>query len=278
MKLIDNWQQVAKESWSIHATATAFFLLGFSELLYHIFDRVIVHPIILGWSIIGILAWGCVGRLIKQHMDKSVARWRRYRFSLFVFALVAVVTLANSALAMGDPIQRKAPTIGAPERPGSAEIEGVPYPDDVFYAVAVPFVAKWEGKRNAAYQDIVGVWTICYGHTAGVSPEDRMTDEECLALLREDIRSYRVNLHQFFTDETQRYRLTPERDTAFTSLAINVGWSGAGKSTAVRRLNAGDIRGACKALTWWNKAGGRVVVGLVNRRSNECELCLAGVA
>lgn len=278
MKLIDNWQQVAKESWSIHAAATALLLFLTSEALFLFTERQVIHPIVLGYTLLGLLVWGCLGRLVKQPLDKRVARWRRYRFSLFVFAAVAVVTFANSALAMGDPIQKEVPTTGAPERPGSAEIEGLPYPDDVFYAVAVPFVAKWEGKRNAAYQDIVGVWTICYGHTAGVSPGDRMTDEECLALLREDIRSYRVNLHQFFTDETQRYRLTPERDTAFTSLAINVGWSGAGKSTAVRRLNAGDIRGACKALTWWNKAGGRVVVGLVNRRSNECELCLAGVA
>lgn len=271
MKLIDNWQQVAKESWSIHATATAFFLLGFSELLYHIFDRVIVHPIILGWSIIGILAWGCVGRLIKQHMDKSVARWRRYRFSIAAIIGVLVINAANSAFAMGDfPEPRKTEV--------SAEISGVPYSDEAFYDVAVDLIAKWEGKRNAAYQDVIGVWTICYGHTHGVRPGDYMTDEECRALLRKDIRSYRLGLHRYFTDETQARRLTPDRDAAFTSLAINIGYAGAGKSTATRRLNAGNVPGACVAATWYNKAGGRVWVGLERRRADEYRHCMKGLA
>ncbi len=44
-----------------------------------------------------------------------------------------------------------------------------------------------------------------------------------------------------------------------------------------RRLNAGDIRGACDALLAWNKAGGRVVQGLTNRRQDERRLCLEGL-
>nr|WP_231119180.1 glycoside hydrolase family protein [Rhodovulum sp. MB263] len=45
--------------------------------------------------------------------------------------------------------------------------------------------------------------------------------------------------------------------------------AGAGRSTATRRLSEGDVPGACEALTWWNKAGGRVVAGLRNRRTEE---------
>ena len=40
-----------------------------------------------------------------------------------------------------------------------------------FLLVAVPLVAQWEGKRNAAYLDRIAsppVWTICYGETRGV--------------------------------------------------------------------------------------------------------------
>lgn len=274
MKLVDNWKQVAKESWAIHAGLTALALFAISELLYVITERQIVHPIVMGWTILGLLAWGCVARLFKQDMDPRVARWRRYRFSLLVFAAVAAITVANSAIAMGAWPQKEP----APPPAASAEIEGLPYADDVFYAIAVPFIAREEGKRNHAYQDIVGVWTICFGHTSGVKPGDFMTDAQCEAQLRNDIRTYRANLHQFLTPETKRHRMTPERDTAFTSLAINVGWAGAGKSTAVRRLNAGDIRGACEAMGWWNKAGGRVVLALANRRGRECALCMVGVA
>ena len=54
-----------------------------------------------------------------------------------------------------------------------------------------------------------------------------------------------------------------------------VGVRAAGRSTATRRLNAGDVTGACKAITWWNKAGGRVIRGLVNRRTEDQTMCLS---
>ena len=50
-----------------------------------------------------------------------------------------------------------------------------------------------------------------------------------------------------------------------------------GDSTATRRLNAGNIIGGCTALTWWNKAGQRVVRGLALRRGEERDLCMMGV-
>ncbi len=146
-----------------------------------------------------------------------------------------------------------------------------------FLAVAIPLVAEWEGKRNHAYLDIVSVPTICFGHTKDVQIGDYMTDAQCEALLRAEMLEYRHGLHGYFTDETKRNRLTPERDAAYVSLAYNAGIRGAGKSTATRRLNAGNIAGGCSALTWWNKAGGRVVRGLVRRRAAEYQLCMIGV-
>lgn len=146
--------------------------------------------------------------------------------------------------------------------------------DAAFLESAVPFVGKWEGLRLTAYRDIVGVWTICYGHTRTVVPGETRTREQCDALLGAELLEYRHGLHEFFTDDTKRARLPVMRDVAFTSLAFNVGIAGAGRSTAVRRLNEGNTPGACDALTWWDKAGGRVVRGLVLRRTEEKELCL----
>lgn len=147
-----------------------------------------------------------------------------------------------------------------------------------FLLVALPLVAKWEGKSNAAYLDIVNVPTICFGHTKGVQLGDRMTDAQCDALLKSELLEYREGLHRHFTAKTKAARLTPERDAAYVSLAYNVGIAGAGRSTATRRLNAGDIAGGCQALTWWNRAGGRVVRGLARRRADEYKLCMMGVA
>jgi hypothetical protein len=45
-------------------------------------------------------------------------------------------------------------------------------------------------------------------------------------------------------------------------------------STVVKRLNNGNYTGAAEALTWWNKAGSKVVNGLVNRRADEKKLFL----
>ncbi|UWR31327.1 lysozyme [Sulfitobacter sp. W002] len=150
-----------------------------------------------------------------------------------------------------------------------------------FLLVAFPLVAKWEGKENQAYLDRIAsppVWTVCYGETRGVKAGDSYNDAECQAMLEAGLLEYREGLYQYFTPRTINTRLTPERDAAYVSLAWNVGIRGAGKSTATRRLNAGSIAGGCTALTWWNKAGGRVVRGLVRRRSDEYRLCMQGLA
>lgn len=146
-----------------------------------------------------------------------------------------------------------------------------------FLVVAIPLIGAWEGLKNHAYLDIVGVPTICFGHTKDVKIGDFKTDAQCADLLRVEVLEYREALHGYFNATTKTHRLTPERDAAYVSLAYNVGVRGAGRSTATRRLNAGDIVGGCQALTWWNKAGGRVVRGLVRRRADEYRLCMRGL-
>src|SRR5262249_45072132 len=64
---------------------------------------------------------------------------------------------------------------------------------------------------------------------------------------------------------------------AYIVFSYNVGSSGACRSTSFARLNRGDHRGACDALMNWVYAQGKVVKGLVNRRTAERKLCLEGV-
>lgn len=119
---------------------------------------------------------------------------------------------------------------------------------------------------------------VCFGETLGVKAGDEYSQAECEAMFSRELVDYSNRLHPVFSEETKAKRLHVKRDVAFVSLAYNVGVAGTRKSTAVRRLNEGDVAGACEAITWWNKAGGRVVRGLVRRRSHEYTLCLDGIA
>lgn len=248
MKLISNWKAVALKSWSMWCIYLGIALLVLPEILYVLYG-LNIDPRIPGWGGLGLLIAGGVGRLLDQGIDRGRLR------SPWWVAAIALVLFA------------------VPGEARSAEVD-----QREFLTVAVPFVGKWEGKRNHAYLDVVGVPTICFGHTKGVQLGDHMTDAQCEELLRIELLEYREGLHRYFTAETLAGRLTPERDTALVSLAYNVGIRGAGRSTAVRRLNAGNIAGCCDALTWWNKAGGRVWRGLVLRRGDEYDLCMVGVA
>ena len=54
-----------------------------------------------------------------------------------------------------------------------------------------------EGRRYYAYQDVVGVWTVCDGHTgADIRRGHRYTDKECDALLQSDLRKVMTTLEE----------------------------------------------------------------------------------
>ena len=135
-------------------------------------------------------------------------------------------------------------------------------------AAIAAFINPLEGEKYVAYQDIVGVWTICEGHTKGVKQGDTATPEQCDAMAAQDVAEHNAGIRQCIT------RPMPQNiEIAFTSLAFNVGVDAFCGSTALRKYNAGDDTGACDAITLWNKAGGRVIKGLVNRRAAESALC-----
>jgi len=135
-------------------------------------------------------------------------------------------------------------------------------------------IQPWEGRSLQAYRDIVGVWTICYGETNGVQPGDVATPAECDTMLAKSVKAYADGLDACVEPDLPR-----KTWAAFISLTYNIGVRAACGSTAVKRLNAGDLVGACDAILMWNKAGSplRVVQGLVNRRAAERALCREGL-
>lgn len=140
----------------------------------------------------------------------------------------------------------------------------------------VDLVKRWEGLRTEAYQDSVGVWTIGYGTTAeaglGIEPKSGMTITEAEAekYLKAGLEKFSKEIEKGFTRTP-----TPNQFGAMLSLAYNIGSPAFLRSTALKRFNAGDIQGAAQAMTWFNKAGGKVLRGLVNRRADEVALFLS---
>lgn len=139
-------------------------------------------------------------------------------------------------------------------------------------SLAVATVSQFEGRELRAYQDIVGVWTICYGETRGVASGDVATPAQCDSMLAKGIREYEAGLDKCLT-----VPVPGKTKVALVSWTYNVGVAAACKSTLVRIANTGNLRLACDQLLNWVRAGGRVVQGLVNRRQAERELCLEGL-
>ncbi|QXB19815.1 lysozyme [Lelliottia amnigena] len=127
-----------------------------------------------------------------------------------------------------------------------------------------------EGRRYYPYQDVVGVWTVCDGHTGNdIRRGHRYTDKECDALLNDDL--YKV-ANQI--DPLIKVKIPVTTRAALYSFAYNVGSGAFGKSTLLKKLNSGDLPGACKELQRWTYAGGKQWKGLITRREIEREVCL----
>lgn len=140
---------------------------------------------------------------------------------------------------------------------------------------AAAFVAPWEGLFTHPYRDIVGVVTWCYGETEG-KPKASYTPQECRDLLASKLPRYYAEISACWGPAVEA-KLTDNMRVAFTSGAYNFGSGAFCKSSMVRELRAGDFKSACHALRLYNRAGGRVVKGLDNRRRAEEKLCLEGL-
>ncbi|WP_301900048.1 glycoside hydrolase family protein [Roseburia hominis] len=124
-------------------------------------------------------------------------------------------------------------------------------------------IKQYEGCRLAAYRCAAGVWTIGYGHTAGVHSGMTITQAQADAYLQQDIAKFEgyVNNPAYVPITEQ---LNQNQFDALASFAFNLG--------------AGNLRKLCKGRTAaqiartmpnYNKAAGKVLAGLRRRRAAE---------
>lgn len=146
-------------------------------------------------------------------------------------------------------------------------------------ACCLPFIHTHEGEKLESYEDVVGVWTICHGVTHGVKPGMHKTEAECDDLTRNTLAEYMGKVADLL-----KVDFTPEILAAHTSFAYNIGLAGYKRSSALRLTNQGHLRQGCQAMMIWHTAGGKNCLvhenncyGVVTRRQDEINLCIAGI-
>lgn len=124
-----------------------------------------------------------------------------------------------------------------------------------------------------AYLDIVKVPTACDGITKGVKMGMRFTPAKCNAMLEEELIAHAEPIIRCVPALKGR----SSQVIAAVSLSYNIGTAGFCKSSIAKLWSAGRWRAGCDRFPLFNKAGGRVVTGLVRRRARERAICVQGL-
>lgn len=143
-----------------------------------------------------------------------------------------------------------------------------------------------EGTRYKPYRDIGGVLTVCQGHTGpDIELNKTYTKAECDKLLVKN-----TERHGRAVLRCTRVPLNQNQYDAFTRFTFNLGEWRFCNSSVVKKLNAGDYEGACRAMLAYRgvcrkkDANGKcvpgyykVIPGLANRRQSEYRQCITPV-
>ena len=134
----------------------------------------------------------------------------------------------------------------------------------------IELLTYFEGLKLEAYQDSVGVWTIGYGHTKNVAEMDKITKSQAEDMLKTELIEY-----QSYITNLVKVKLTQGQFDSLVCWVYNLGPTNLSNSTLLKLLNQGDKFLIPEQIRRWNKAGGRVLKGLVRRREAEA-LMFAG--
>ena len=138
----------------------------------------------------------------------------------------------------------------------------------------VDLIKQFEGLSLTPYVCAGGINTIGYGNTYYTNgkrvtlKDPKITHKQAEELLKHSLSTYEKAVDSFCRDDISQ----PQFD-ALVSFAYNVGTGALQKSTLIRKVNANpkDVTIADE-FAKWNKANGRVLVGLTRRRQAEAKL------
>lgn len=150
----------------------------------------------------------------------------------------------------------------------------------VAVGIAAPEIARHEGWVETGYFDSIGVKTRCLGSTRGnIIIGKRYSAEECMDLFAQDLVKHGLEIAPCLPAE-----LPPDARAAFISIGFNIGSAGFCRSSMSRLALAGDLPGACAAISLYRYAGGRDCAiranncyGIIERRNAERARCESGI-
>jgi lysozyme len=138
--------------------------------------------------------------------------------------------------------------------------------------VGIDLIKKFEGCVLHEYKDAGGVPTIGWGHTGGITPNQKITQAQADVLLNTDLKK--------FVDGVNGCVKVPINQNQFDSLvafAFNLGIGCLQKSDLLTYINKKDFAHAANEFPRFCHAGGEILQGLVNRRAAEKALFLKPV-
>lgn len=125
---------------------------------------------------------------------------------------------------------------------------------------AIDLIKQFEGCRLEAYKCPAGVPTIGYGHTKGVKMGQKITQEKAYELLAEDLKAFCKKVDKY----DKIYHFTNNEYNALLSFCYNIG--------SLDQLTANGTRSKeviGSKMLLYTKAGGKILGGLVRRRTEE---------
>ncbi len=133
----------------------------------------------------------------------------------------------------------------------------------------INLIKKFEGLKTKAYKCPAGIWTIGYGHTAGVKSTDTCTIEQATNYLKTDVKTAENAIEKYVKVE-----LNQNQFDALVSFIYNVGSVAFRKSTMLKFINNSHFPLAAGQFDLWIYSKGEKLEGLVTRRKAEKELFL----
>ena len=146
------------------------------------------------------------------------------------------------------------------------------------------FLDEKEGNSLTEYRDGGGIWTICRGATMvdgkPVVKGMKLTQEKC-----DQVNAIERDKALAWVERNIKVSLTEPQKAGIASFCpYNIGPGKCFPSTFYKRINAGDRKGACEAIRWWIKDGGKDCrirsnncYGQVSRRDQESALTCWGI-
>ena len=128
----------------------------------------------------------------------------------------------------------------------------------------IALIKEFEGLRLKAYQCPGGVWTIGYGHTAGVKPGMLISKAQAEEYLKADLIAFERYLNGL------GLALNQNQFDALVSFIYNVGTGNFSSSTLLRKVRANpQDNSIMDEFLRWVYSKGRVLPGLQRRRLAE---------